>query len=169
MFRTALITLTSLLGLITYVTAWNMPRSPENLRVFRVLTGMGFFTALFFVLVYLLDDAYIWWMVPAGAFALTLRPSYRGYDAITRFNLASKLAELGHTDVDPEYVPLYTDLRQFTFTGAGNITYLSHLTEPGQEVGCMVTTPYRGMTLQELVDIAATHECQFAPVAKVAA
>lgn len=50
-------------------------------------------------------------------------------------------------------------LRQFRFTGTG-VGFLTHIHDAEQEVGCVVATPYRGMTLGELVDVASRHECQ---------
>lgn len=50
-------------------------------------------------------------------------------------------------------------LSQFRFTGTG-VGFLTHIHDTEQEVGCVVSTPYRGMTLAELVNVANRHQCQ---------
>lgn len=194
--RTILIIAASVLGVAGYITVRSLPRRPDFSRVYTGLFATALATALFFTIVRLVDGAegYFWWSVPSAIFLVTAARAIIIKDRIKR--LYSKPSTEDGTDLftSPpitgatqrpqlgERTEAYIaevakaqevqidlgELSHFKFTGSG-VGFLTHVLDDEQEVGCVVTTPYKGMSLADLVEIAARHECQHATVQAVAA
>ena len=185
--RTILIIAASVLGVAGYITVRSLPRRPDFSRVYTGLFATALATALFFTIVRLVDgpEGYFWWSVPSAIFlvvaarAIIIKdrikrlyskpPTDKGVDLVTSPPITGASFVAG--DVKPDAGSVEIDLgelRHFKFTGSG-VGFLTHVNDEEQEIGCVVTTPYKGMSLADLVEIAARHECQHATVQAVAA
>lgn len=193
--RTILIIAASVLGVAGYITVRALPRRPDFSRVYTGLFAIGLATALFFTIVRLVDgpEGYFWWSVPAAIFLVVAARAIVIKDRIKRLYAKHPFEDILNMTSQPitgaaqrpqlgERTEAYIaevakaqevqidlgELSHFKFTGSG-VGFLTHVLDDEQEVGCVVTTPYKGMSLADLVEIAARHECQHATVQAVAA
>lgn len=177
--RTSLIIGAIILAFVSWMTALSMPRRPDFVRAFTWLVGMNVAAAILFTVVFVYDDPDIgpgfnFWAVPIAIFLIAFGVSVLARAAAKRLGKRSyvngldfngleliepsepSLARREHTDgngLDMEW------LSRFRFTGTG-VGFLTHIHDADQEVGCVVGTPYRGMTLDQLIDVANRHQCQ---------